>query len=62
MATLNTIELAFSRVMRWLNSQNNLLFEKLYLKEMTGNVVVLEVDALTYIAASKTEKHVFFGN
>ena len=31
------------------------------MKQMTGNVVISEVDALTYVVLSKAEKHVACG-
>ena len=36
-------------------------FCKIVLEKMHGNVVISEIDAVTYVLLSKAEKHVLYG-
>ena len=50
-----------SSMRRGLNTQNSLLFWKIILEPVTGNVDISGVDALMYVVPSKAEKRALWG-
>ena len=51
----------FSRLRRWLNSQNSLLLKKIKSEPIIGHVVMSAVHAAVYFALNNAEKYVPYG-